>query len=35
MKYGSVAGFVVRNGYGPDGKNLRKEFEQWKDDEHR
>ena len=30
MKYGSVAGFIVRNGFGPDGKNLREEVERWR-----
>ncbi len=31
MKYGGVAQLITHHGYGPNGKNLRIEYEKWKD----
>ena len=30
VEYGSVAHFLVQHGYGPDGKNPKRELELWK-----
>ena len=30
LKYGSVAEFIVENGYGPGGQNARAEMEEWR-----
>ena len=30
MTHGSIPEFLVANGFGPDGKNLRETFQQWR-----
>jgi hypothetical protein len=35
IKYGGVAGLLDSHGYGPGGKNARREFERWKKDSGR